>query len=251
MDKSIGFDRAYFSRFIDILKYCDRIELVNSKMASQGQHHDVNVTKVLLLGHSFIAGFKRFLQDRDTAEHNVTLNLSHAEFLIQFSGRRGASIPRIRANLEIVEDFNPEICILQAGTNDICAKPLNAADSYWEEWVAGNLFALAQHLVNKCMVKRVVIMQILKRVEPTRPVKYPVDVNWFGDRCDSINRLVMALVQNEGHIFFWKHKGLFEHEHLSAAICDDGTHPNYELGYPKYYKNIRAAVVSMKKDLLK
>ena len=157
--------------------------------------------------HSFIAGFKRFLQDRDKAEHNVTLNQSHAEFLIQFSGRRGASIPRIRTNLKIVEDFNLDICILQAGTNDICAKPLNAADSYWEEWVAGNLLTLAQHLVNNYMVRRVVIMQILQRLEPTRPVKFPVDVNWFGKR--DANRLVIALVQNEEHIFFWKHKGLF------------------------------------------
>ena len=46
----------------------------------------------------------------------------------------------------------------------------------------------------------------------------------------------MALVQNEKHIFFWKHKGLFEHENLSAAMSDDVTHPNYEFGYPKYYK---------------
>ena len=94
-------------------------------------------------------------------------------------------------------------------------------------------------------------MQILKHVELTRQVKYPVDVNWIGKKCDNINRLVMALVQNEEHIFFWKHKGLFEHEHFSAAMGDDGTHPNYEFGYPKCYKNIRAVVVSMKKDLLK
>ena len=95
------------------------------KMASRGQPYRVheNPLNVLLLGHSFIAGFKKFLQDRDSIEHNVTMNLSRREFLIQFSGRRGAPIPRIRSDLEIVADFTPDICILQAGTNDICAKP--------------------------------------------------------------------------------------------------------------------------------
>ena len=59
----------------------------------------------------------------------------------------------------------------------------------------------------------------------------------------------MTLVQNDKHIFSWKHEGLFETDHLSLALADDGTHPNYEVGYPKFFKNIRAAVVSMKKDL--
>ena len=225
--------------------------LQDPKMASPGRPRtaDEEVFKVLLLGHSFIAGFKKFLQDRQSVEHNITLNLSQREFLIQYSGRRGSSIPRIRSDLEIVYDFTPDICILQVGSNDICSKPLKARDSDWEEWVAGNLFALAQHLVETCRVKRVVIMQILHRVQPRRPVKYPVDVVWFSHRCDNINRLIMALVQNDKHIFFWKHKGLFETDHLSLALADDGTHPNYEVGYPKFFKNIRAAVVSMKKDL--
>ena len=215
-------------------------------MASQGQHF----FKVLLLGHSFIAGFKKFLQDRDSDEHNVTLNLSRKEFLVQFSGRRGASIPRIRSDLEIVSDFMPDICIIQAGTNYICAKPENATDTEWEEWVAGNLFALAQYLVNFYNVKRVVVMQILHRLRPKRRVRHPVDIGWFNDRCDQVNRLLVELVKDERNIFYWKHKGLFEPEQLSLALDEDGTHPNYVAGYPKYFKNIRAVVVSMKKDLL-
>ena len=109
------------------------------------KHHAV--LKVLLLGHSFIAGFKRFLMERDSDEHNVTLTLSQKEFLIQFSGRRGASISQIRADLEIVADYQPDICIIQAGTNGIGSKPGDCMDSDWEEHIAGQLYALAQHLV--------------------------------------------------------------------------------------------------------
>lgn len=223
-------------------------------MASPGQsgqervkHHAV--LKVLLLGHSFIAGFKRFLMERDSDEHNVTLNLSQKEFLIQFSGRRGASISQIRADLEIVADFQPDICIIQAGTNDIGSKPGDCMDSDWEEHIAGQLYALAQHLVQAFRVKRVVIMQILHRIHPSRPVRYPVIIDWFNARCDRINHLLYALAQDDRQVRFWKHKGLFQLDHLTAALSTDGTHLNNWVGYPKYFKNIRAALVSMKKEL--
>ena len=68
--------------------------------------------KILILGHSFVAGFKEFLQE-DPTRRNFKLNLSIREFMIQFSGRRGASIYRIRSDLEIVADFQPHVCILQ------------------------------------------------------------------------------------------------------------------------------------------
>lgn len=207
------------------------------------------VLNVLLLGHSFIAGFKRFLLERASDEHNVSLNLSPQEFLIQFSGRRGASIKQIRSELEIVADFQPAICVLQVGTNDIGSKPMAMSDSDWEEWIAGQLYALAQHLVQSFKVKRVVIMQILHRLCPSRPVRHPVDIDWFNARCDRINQLVSALAQYDEQIRFWKHKGLFQLEQLEAALSSDGTHLNNLVGYPKYFKNIRAAVVSMKKEL--
>ena len=46
-----------------------------------------------------------------------------------------------------------------------------------------------------------------------------------------------------------KHKGLFEHEQLSEAHQDDGTHLNHYVGYPKYLQNIRAAIVSARKGI--
>ena len=62
------------------------------------------------------------------------------------------------------------------------------------------LFALAQHIVEYYKVKLIVIMQGLHCVQPRRPVKYPVDVVWFS-KC---YRLIIALVQNERHIFCLK-----------------------------------------------
>ena len=119
--------------------------------------------------------------------------------MIQFKGIRGASISRSRANLVAVSDFQPHICILQVGSNDIGSKPLGILDSDWEEYIAGQLFALAEYLVTDYNVVRVIIMQILHKLEPTRPVRYPVDVAWFNDRCDIINKLSAELVRGNEH----------------------------------------------------
>ena len=85
------------------------------------------------------------------------------------------------------------------GSNDIGSKPLGILDSDWEEYIAGQLFALAEYLVTDYNVVRVIIMQILHKLEPTRPVRYPVDVAWFNDRCDMINKLSAELVRGNEH----------------------------------------------------
>ena len=123
-------------------------------------------------------------------------------------------------------------------------------DSDWEELITAKLYALVEHLSINFRVERVVIMQILHRLQPLRPVKHPVDIPWFNKRCDQINKIVAALTQDDERLLFWKHKGLFEEDLLNDALGDDGTHLNSAVGYPKDFKNIRAAFVSMKKELL-
>ena len=123
------------------------------------------------------------------------------------------------------------------GTNDIGAEPQRTSDSDWEESIAAKLFTLAQWLAGpKYGVKRV-IMQILHRFEPSRPVKHPVDIPWFNKRVDQVNKLVAALAEGEKRIRYWKHKGLFEEDLLSMALKDDGVHPNSAIGYPKSLSN--------------
>ena len=64
---------------------------------------------------------------------------------------------------------------------------------------------------------------------------------------NKLSALSAELVRGNEHLIYWKHKGLFELEQLSEALQDDGTHLNHSVGYPKYFKNIRAAIVSARK----
>lgn len=178
------------------------------------------------------------------SDHNLALNLDPAEFMVQFSGRRGANVSTLRGNMEIISDFEPHIVVLQIGSNDLC----NQANS--AEMVAGAIFALAEHIVTKFKpVQRVVMMQILHRMTPSRPVRYKVDIDMYDDKVDQVNSILATLARDHMNVRYWKHKGLFQPHILQLALEADGTHLNWSQGYPKYFKNIRAAIVSMRNEL--
>ena len=69
--------------------------------------------------------------------------------MIQFSQARCIYLPdQVRS-----WDFQPHVCILQAGTNDIGSKSKHMKDSDWEEHIAGHLYALAEHLATNYNVR--------------------------------------------------------------------------------------------------
>lgn len=198
--------------------------------------------KILFLGHSFITRFKSFLREHQ-ADYSFTLNLSPQQVMIQYSGRPGGTVPRINAdNLEIVTDFEPHVVLLEFDTNDLCNANCSPAS------VASNIFRLANYLMHEKGVCKVIVMQILHRVNPRKAVRYRVDIDWFNARVDECNKTLVSLLTGHASIRFWKHKGLWRQELLERAILPDGVHLS-SAGYRKYFKNVRAAVVSAKKDL--
>ena len=77
------------------------------------------VYKILLLGHSFISQFKRFVKNNQT-HFTYSLNLDPREVMVQYSSLPGATVTAIRKKrLSDVEDFEPDMVILQIGTNDL------------------------------------------------------------------------------------------------------------------------------------
>ena len=73
--------------------------------------------RVLFLGHSFI----RRLQDFLLRNFNTKINLSlEGDLVIRWHGIGGRTISKTKAyDLHVVEEFAPNIVILQLGTNDL------------------------------------------------------------------------------------------------------------------------------------
>ena len=89
-------------------------------------------------------------------------------------------------------------------------------------------------------------MQILHRFPPKFKPRYSVDLPWFNSRVDTTNELLRK--SSLPHMNFWKHKELFLPECSSVALSSDGVHLN-SLGYIKFFKNVRAAVITANKHL--
>lgn len=185
-------------------------------------------TRVLVLGHSFIARFKSFLRD-NVSKFTFSLNLDPKQFMIQYFGRPGVTVSRIRRNLEIVGDFEPSMVILEIGSNDLCHSMTSA------EEVAGSIYALAEHIGKSFKAQTVIIMQILHRLP------HPDQLYFY--------TFLRYLVEDNLNIQYWKHKGLFNAEKLRFAMESDGVRLNQTIGFPTVFKNIRACIVSARKTL--
>ena len=77
----------------------------------------------------------------------------------------------IWSNLEIISDFDPEIVILQIGSNDLCSAVNTVDPQSMASKVVDDIFAMAEHTITRFKVQRIVTMQILHRIAPSRRVR--------------------------------------------------------------------------------
>ncbi|XP_062595669.1 uncharacterized protein LOC134257029 [Saccostrea cucullata] len=199
--------------------------------------------KVLILGHSFIRRLENFVTDN--SDHRVTpnLNLNSEEVQIFYSGYGGASLAQIRAQgTYYVRDLRPDVVLLQAVSNDLCRRNTSVNDIYRE------LVDFVIYLRYEENVKKVVVLQTLHRIPPTRRIRFHVDTAWFNTRVDELNRRVSNYLKNVDSATFFRLSGFWCPNNQRAVFLADGVLLNYQ-GNKKYYNNVRAVIVSMIKSI--
>ena len=196
------------------------------------------VYKILLLGHSFISHFKRFVK-ASRPYFNFSLNLDPREVMVQYSSLPGANVQSLRdSRLTDVKDFEPDIVILQIGTNDL-ADPKCTHDML--------VYArkdLVDTLLYTYHVRYVAVLQILHRFPSTVPTKYKVDIVSFNGKVDLSNDLLSKVLLLIDHCRFWRHKG-FWGEQQSQTVAPDGVHLSSPFGQKRYFYSLRAVIVSI------
>ena len=201
-------------------------------------------TRVLIVGHSFIANLKSYIRRHLSSEINYSLGLHPKDVMIQYSDRRGWSLKTYRRQqLEIVKDFEPHIVVFQLGSNDLCNAD-NTVLTFTNEY-----HSIITDLTNTYKVQRVVVLQILHRLEPSRRGRHYVDPDWFNPRADDANITLRNLLKDNDKAILWNHKGFWDHDFLASALNADGVHIA-DAAQWKYIRNIRAAVVSAIKHLV-
>ena len=102
--------------------------------------------------------------------------------MIQYSDHRGRSLDTYpRHELELVKDFKPNFVVLQLGCNNLCNSQ-RSVSGFTNEY-----HSIINDLINSCNVQRIVVLHILHRLEPSRPVQYYVDAKWLNPWADNVN----------------------------------------------------------------
>ena len=183
--------------------------------------------KILYYGHSFVSHFQDYVATLPAYMSNF--GMSNQEGVVYYKSLSGAPISRLakRSKLNIVNKIQPEIVILEAGTNDL-AEP----DTYPGE-VCDNLIDLIRGILD-CRVREVIVSQVLLRGDEGLAKAAPD----FTDKVYLFNHMVESALQYLPRAFYWHHRNLWReiNDHV-----EDGTHLN-DLGHKKLYRSLKGAL---------
>ena len=188
---------------------------------------DQQITKVVLLGHSFIKRLDRFM--RENAE-DANLRLHTDKFEVIIRARGGLRVPLLACALSRELDFEASngLVFLQIGGNDI-KNNCNISS------IISAITSVAEYLIHTKDVRRVIIGQLFRR-RPT--VVGPM----YNSHVININKgIEVWRKQSDCPISFWKHRGFWDPD--MNYLANDGVHLNKNKYMRKYLQSIKSAVL--------
>lgn len=203
------------------------------------------VTKVLILGHSFVKRLFDFIRRSNYHSVDFNMNLDPLREKVYLRGYPGGNLEVINSRgLGEIRRLQPDLVFLQIGSNDLCKQQNSVMD------VARGIIEFVLKLRYSYGVHKVAVLQILHRLPPTKEIRYEVDTVWFNQRCDELNLYLSNYFKDNKveKVCFWRHSGFWSDENKQRVFSPDGVHLNNMHGYPKYYQSLRAAIVSLAKN---
>ena len=173
----------------------------------------------LILGHSFV---KRLIFDIKSKTHRIfslDFNLKDRAS-VHIHGVGGRTVPKLwKHDLSYVSRINPDIVILEIGTNDLSVEDPNV--------VATSIEVLVRYLHDRFGVKIVGFCLVIPRSSSSV----------FNAKVTQFNHLVHSLLEPIEYVFCWFHKGV-----SSKFLLRDGVHLNHS-GQLRLYRSYRGAIL--------
>ena len=114
----------------------------------------LKLNRVQLFDHSYVRRLKDFIRESDN--FTFTWDLQGPP-LIQYSGFPGADLNRLRNNIDVIEDFDPDVLFLFAGTNDLFHSEVTPSE------LAGQIVDFVKSLLFSLKIRKVEVMSITHR----------------------------------------------------------------------------------------
>lgn len=183
--------------------------------------------KALILGHSFVRRFQLFLDQG--VDHRTVPGLNLSSVDIHFEGIGGRTVSKIFAyDLEYVRALQPEIIILEIGSNDLCEVGVRP------ETVGSNVESLVSTLHKVCQAAFIVVCQTIHRT--TLPSHCPD----YNSSVEILNNYLEVVLEPLSFAEFWHHKGLRQPN--VPILRRDGVHLNDHGNYALYH-SYRGAIL--------
>ena len=189
--------------------------------------YDESPVKILYYGHSFVAHFQDYVASLPCYMNNFGMEGRQA--VVYYKSLSGAKIDRLikKSNIDKINKMQPEIVVLEAGTNDLASVDLEPGE------VCDNMVSLARDVLD-CRVREVIVSQVLLRGKQGL-IKNDPD---FEEKVYLYNHQIESALQYLPRAAFWHHRNLWRdiEEHV-----EDGTHLN-DLGHKKLYRSLKGAL---------
>ena len=184
--------------------------------------------QVLIMGHSFVHRFHKFLAKGSERRVSLDLNLSRSAH-IHYYGFGGRTVDKLsKYDLSVVDRLKPEIVILELGLNDL--SPSEARP----EQVGSKIESIVQLLHANYGVKFIVVCQTINRALCL------LSTPSYNDRVPLLNRYLSIVLETLPFATFWCHKRLCEPN--VPILCKDGIHLNH-MGQYAFYRSYRGAIL--------
>ena len=187
-------------------------------------------TNVLIIGHSFI----RRLQNDVHERHDLHSNLNLDQCVVQYYGVGGATVASLLHDFRLrekLEEFRPDVVILQIGGNDVCETNVGP------ETIACRIVDFSEKIGQFRSVKAVVTCELFPRLSPRN-----ISAELYEFRRNIMNNMISVMLEHTSDCFFlfWKHLRL-THSPLPIFLRD-GTHLSF-IGQKKFYRSIRLSIL--------
>ena len=183
---------------------------------------------VLILGDSFIRRLQ--VHEHRLFGHYHNMGLLYDVANVEWMGIGGLTLPRLRRfYMDAVAEKNPDVIVLQIGTNDLCDRNNPA-------WlVAADLRHMVQ-LLQQNGVSHVIVCQTINRLSQG----VPADIQDFPTRVYNLNTTTSSYMAGLSFATYWHHRGLWSNDR--PTITRDGIHLN-GYGNQLFYRSIRGAIL--------
>ena len=186
--------------------------------------------KVLYFGHSFVQHMQDYMGSLPYYMGNFGLPYNEAS--VYYKSLSGANVERLRKkhNIDLVNRMQPEIVVLEVGTNDLSMVEKTAL------YVHDQVLELVRELLD-CRVRLVIVSQVVMRGKKGLIGK---DKD-YEEKMHAYNHMIEASLNVLPRATFWHHWKMWGD--IEVLVVDDGTHLN-DQGNKRVYRSLKGALKS-------